>query len=111
MWRRSVLTTVGGLPGGAPASALLAEAHPAALEGDTLTLEFPATPSFYRERSEEPRSVALLQDALFEITGRRLQVAFATGERPAAEKHEEQPVTEEDIVGLIKATFDARELD
>ena len=109
-WRRSVLPAVEQRS--IPASAMLAEAHPTALVDDTLTLEFPPEAAFHREKAEEPRSVAMLQDALYEVTGRRLQVAFATGERPAQEKDEEdRPVTEEEIVGLIKATFDARELD
>ena len=95
-----------------PISAMLAEAHPAALEGETLTLEFPKEASFHRERAEEPKSVALLQDALYEVTGRRLEVAFTTGARAEPEKHDaDRPVSEEEIVELMKTTFDAQELE
>jgi DNA polymerase-3 subunit gamma/tau len=109
-WRRSVLPAVEGRS--IPASAMLAEAYPAALEGDTLTLEFPPEAGFHREKAAEPKSVALLQDALYEVTGRRLELVFATGDRPAAEKGEpDQPATEEEIVELMKSTFDAQELE
>jgi DNA polymerase-3 subunit gamma/tau len=109
-WRRSVLPAVEARS--IPASAMLAEAHPSALEGDRLTLEFPAEAGFHREKAEEPRSVELLQDALYEVTGRRLELTFSTGERTQPEKREpERPATEEEIVELMKTTFDAQELE
>jgi DNA polymerase-3 subunit gamma/tau len=108
-WRRSVLPAVEARS--IPASAMLAEAHPSALEDDTLTLEFPAAAGFHREKAEEPRSVELLQDALYEVTGRQLELRFATGTRTEPEKREpERPATEEEIVELMKTTFDAQEL-
>jgi hypothetical protein len=112
-WRRSVIPAVEQRePGGMPAAAMLTEAHPAALEGDTLTLEFPAKADFHRGRAEEPKNLALLQDALYEVTGRRLEVVFSTGERREEAKSEvEHPTTEEGFVELMKTTFDARELD
>jgi DNA polymerase III subunit gamma/tau len=109
-WKRSVLPAVEQRS--IPASTMLDAAHPAALDGDTLTLEFPPEQSFQREKAEEPRSVAFLQEALYEVTGRRLEVAFATGERKVRTKSEaEHPATEEEIVELMKSTFDAQELD
>jgi DNA polymerase-3 subunit gamma/tau len=109
-WRRSVLPAVEARS--IPASAMLAEAHPAALEDDTLTLEFPPEAGFHREKAEEPRSAGLLQEALYEVTGRRLELRFTTGERAASEKREpERPATEEEIVELMKTTFDAQELE
>jgi DNA polymerase-3 subunit gamma/tau len=109
-WRRSVLPAVESRS--IPASAMLAEAHPAALEGDTLTLEFPPEAGFHREKAEEPRSVAMLADALYEVTGRRLELVFATGARPEPQEREpDRPATEEEIVELMKSTFDAQELE
>jgi DNA polymerase III subunit gamma/tau len=111
-WRRSVLPTVEGQGGGIPAAAMLAEAHPAALEDDVLTLEFPEGAQFHRQKAEEPKNVALLETALYEVTGRRLQIAFATGARVEPKKTEpDHPATEEEIVELVKSTFDAQELD
>jgi len=109
-WRRSVLPAVGERS--VPASSLLAEAHPASLAGDVLTVEFPATASFLRTQAEDPKNVALLQDALYTVTGRRLQLAFAVGpERERVVEDDDRPATEEEIVELVKSTFDARELE
>jgi DNA polymerase III subunit gamma/tau len=109
-WRHSVLPAVEHR--NIPASSMLVAAHPAKLEGEILTLEFPADARFHRERAEEPRNVAVLQEALFEVTGRRLSIVFATGEPPASERAEpDRPVTEEEIVELMKSTFDAQELE
>ena len=109
-WRRSVLPAVEHRS--IPASAMLIEAHPAALEGDTLTLEFPPEADFHRKQAQEPKSVALLQEALYEVTGRLLELVFATGARLAPEAREpDHPATEEEIVELMKSTFDAQELD
>jgi DNA polymerase-3 subunit gamma/tau len=111
-WRRSVIPAVEHRePGGMPAAAMLAQARPGALDGDTLTLEFPSGAEFHRARAEEPKNVALLKDALYEVTGRRLEVVFATGEHQEAKPEAEHPTTEEGFVELMKTTFDARELD
>ena len=55
-----------------PTAAMLREARPAALADDTLTVEFPAAASFQRGQAEEPTNATLLQEALYEVTGRRL---------------------------------------
>jgi CRP-like cAMP-binding protein len=90
----------------------LLEAHPARLEGDELTLEFPPAAKFHREKAELPKNVGLLADALYEVTGKRLSLVFTEGaEREAKTPEHEQPATEEEIVELVKSTFDAREVD
>ena len=95
-----------------PVAAVLGEAHPARLEGDTLTLEFPPAASFHREKAEQQKNASLLGDALYEVTGRRLSVVFAEGaEREAKREEQEHPATEEEIVELVKSTFDAREVE
>jgi hypothetical protein len=109
-WRRSVLPAVEERS--IPAGAMLAEARPAKLEGDTLTLEFPPKAGFHREQAEEPKNAGLLGDALYEVTGRRLSLVFAEGaEQEAKTEKQDQPATEEEIVELVKSTFDAREVD
>jgi DNA polymerase III subunit gamma/tau len=109
-WRRSVLPAVEERS--IPAGAMLVEARPSSLEGDVLTLEFPEGARFHRQKAEEPKSVAILQDALYDVTGRRLELRFETGERPEAENvGVDSPVTEEEIVELMKSEFDAQELD
>jgi len=109
-WKRSVLPAVEERS--IPAATLYGEAHPARLDDDTLTLEFPPAASFHRERAEEPRNAAFLGDALYEVTGRRLVLVFAEGPEPEPRRRPEEHVaTEDEIVELVKSTFDAREVE
>ena len=109
-WQRTILPAVEE-KGGIPTASLLREAHPAGLAGDTLTVEFPRNADFHRQLAEEPKNATLLADALYEVTGRRLALAFATGANgepePAAEA--EGPAGEERILELLTETLDARE--
>jgi hypothetical protein len=108
-WRRSILPAVEQRS--IPIGKTLAEAHPAALAGDTLTLEFPQTASFHLKLAEDPKNSALLRDALYEVTGRKLAVSFELGEAEHAGEPDDAPAGEEDVLELMKSTFDARELD
>jgi len=109
-WQRTVLPVVEEKS--VPTAAVLRSARPSGLAEDTLTLEFPAAASFHRNLAEEPKNATLLQDALYEVTGRRLGLAFATGhddeERPAAD---EAPLDEQGVLDLMKQTFDAKEVE
>jgi hypothetical protein len=107
-WRRSILPAVEQRS--IPIGKTLGEAHPAALEGNTLTLEFPQTASFHLKLAEDPKNAAMLRDALYEVTGRQLAVEFELGEGGHNDE-EELHTTEEDVLELMKSTFDARELD
>jgi hypothetical protein len=60
--------------------------------------------------AEDPKNAGLLQDALYEVTGRRLALAFAEGE-DGQEDEEEQPGSEEDLLALMRDTFDATDVD
>jgi hypothetical protein len=108
-WRRSILPAVEQRS--IPIGKTLGEAHPAALDGDTLTLEFPQTAAFHLKLAEDPKNTELLRDALYEVTGRKLAVSFELGEREHADPADEKPASEEDVLELMKSTFDARELD
>jgi DNA polymerase-3 subunit gamma/tau len=109
-WQRSVLPAVGEKS--IPIASMLAEARPVELSDDTLTIEFSENASFHRQRAEEPKNAALLRDALYELTGRKLGITFIVGEtRAAAEPHDEAPAGEDEIYQLVKDTFDAREVD
>jgi DNA polymerase-3 subunit gamma/tau len=108
-WRRSILPAVAERS--IPISSALGEAHPAALAGDTLTLEFPQTAAFHLKLAEDSKNAALLRDALYEVTGRKLAVVFELGEPGEAPGDDETPASEEDVLELMKSTFDARELD
>ena len=95
--------------GGIPTASLLREAHPAQLAGDTLTLEFPPSAQFHLDLAQDPKNTTLLSDALYDVTGRRLAVAFALGEAREAPEPDDSPAGEEKILELLKETFDARE--
>jgi DNA polymerase-3 subunit gamma/tau len=94
-----------------PTHSVLLQARPAVLEDDRLLLEFPPAASFHRNLAEEPKNAAVLGDVLYEVTGRRLTLGFVVGEAgPHEEAAEEEPATEEQIISLMKTTFDAREI-
>jgi hypothetical protein len=50
--------------------------------------------------------------ALYEVPGRKLDLAFEVGENGGeAEPAPDEPVGEEEIIELMKGTFDAREVN
>jgi DNA polymerase-3 subunit gamma/tau len=109
-WQRTILPAVEGKS--IPTASVLREAHPKDLADDTLTVEFPRAASFHRQLAEEPKNATLLAEALYEVTGRHLAVAFELGENGGdGEAVAEEPATEEEIIELVKGTFDAREVD
>ncbi|HEU5279387.1 MAG TPA: DNA polymerase III subunit gamma/tau [Gaiellaceae bacterium] len=106
-WQRTILPAVEERS--IPAASVLREAHPADLAGDTLTVEFPSSATFHRQLAEEPKNATLLAEALYEVTGRHLGLAFAEGEARAVAEEDDEPAGEEHILELVKETFDARE--
>src|SRR5207253_10575061 len=109
-WPRSVLPAVAERS--IPASSVLAEAHPAQLEAGTLTLEFPAEAEFHRRLAEDPKHANVLRDALYQVTGRKLDLTFVLGEKREREETEHaEPISEDELVALFKETLDAREVD
>jgi DNA polymerase-3 subunit gamma/tau len=107
-WARTVLPAVEER-GGIPAASLLREAHPAELSGDTLTLEFPPSAQFHLDMARDPKNAELLADALYDVTGRRLEVAFELGEARETQATEDEPAGEEEFVTQFQQTFDTRE--
>jgi DNA polymerase III subunit gamma/tau len=107
-WARAVIPAVEER-GGIPTASLLREALPADLDGDTLRLEFPPSAQFHLELVRDPKNASLLADALYDITGRRLELVFEPGEAREAPAADEEPAGEERILELLKETFDARE--
>jgi DNA polymerase-3 subunit gamma/tau len=108
-WQRTILPAVEEKS--IPTASVLREAHPKGLAGDTLTVEFPQAASFHRQLAEEPKNATLLAEALYEVTGRHLDLAFEVDENGETEPEPEEPVSEEEIIELMKGTFDAREVE
>jgi hypothetical protein len=105
-WQRTILPAVEERS--IPTASVLREARLAGLADDRLTLEFPSSADFHRKLAEDPKNATLLVDALYEVTGRKLAVAFQLGEH--AEEAAEEQLGEDEILELVKETFDAREL-
>jgi DNA polymerase-3 subunit gamma/tau len=110
-WQRSVLPAV--QERSIPAESVLREARPVALAGDELTIEFPAEAEFHRRLAEDPKNANVLREALYQVTGRKLDVLFVLGEKREHADPDEpaSAASEEDLVALFKETFDAREVD
>ena len=108
-WQRTILPAVEEKS--IPTASVLREAQPKGLAGDRLTVEFPQAASFHRQLAEDPKNATLLEEALYEVTGRHLVLEFEVGENGGdAEPAEEQPASEEEIIDLLEGTFDAREV-
>jgi DNA polymerase-3 subunit gamma/tau len=110
-WQRTILPAVEEKS--IPTASVLREAHPKGLADDTLTVEFPREASFHRQLAEEPKNATLLEEALYEVTGRHLALAFEVGENggDSEQPAPDEPASEEEIIELMKGTFDAREVD
>jgi DNA polymerase-3 subunit gamma/tau len=107
-WQRTVLPAVQARS--IPVASLLGEARPAALEGETLTLEFPAGADFHRRQAEEPKNVSVIRDALYEVTGHRLGLTLALGESAESDEDEDEQLTEDALISMLQDRFDAREV-
>jgi hypothetical protein len=87
-------------------AALVAEARPSALEGDRLTISFPADAGFHKKKAEANRDLVL--GALRSLTGTALAVAFELSETTEA------PATltlgEEELLERLKQDFGAEEV-
>ena len=107
-WQRTIVEAV--RERSIPVASLLAEARPTELEGDTLTLAFPAEADFHRRQVAEPGNIGVLRDALYEVTGRKLAVVLETGDPDTNEERDEAPLSEDAVISLLKETLDAEEV-
>jgi DNA polymerase III subunit gamma/tau len=108
-WQRSVLAAVEERS--IPTASMYREAHPVALVDDTLTVEFPGEAEFHRKLAEDQKNVAILRDALYDVTGRRLTLEFTLGDKTRPPQTEEKKLDESELVALFKEKFDAKEVD
>ena len=110
-WRRTILA--GGRARARSRSATtLAEAHPVDARRRHADARVPAGGAFHLSPAEEPKNAALLRDALYEVTGRKLaleSISATRASRPSATIARE--LSEEDVISLMKSTFDAEEVE
>ena len=99
-------------------AALLAEARPASLDGDDLTVVYPHSASFSKRKIEDPANGKRLAEAVKLVAGRPLRMRFELAEEhadappagpaegaPRAHRH-----TEEQLIEQFKRTFDAQDV-
>jgi DNA polymerase-3 subunit gamma/tau len=109
-WQRSVLPAV--QERSIPVATLLGEARPAALEGETLVLEFAPVADFHRRQVEDPKNMAHVHAALYAVTGHRLTVTTTLATAAESEGEEsDEPLDETDFISLLKDKFDAEEVE
>jgi DNA polymerase-3 subunit gamma/tau len=109
-WQGSVLPAV--QERSIPVATLLGEARPAALEGETLVLEFASVADFHRRQVEEPKNLEHVHAALYAVTGRRLAVTTTLApEGEVSPENDDQPLDEGDFISLLKDKFDAEEVE
>ena len=108
-WSRSVLPTL--RERSIPVATLLDNATPAALADDTLTLAFAPASEFHRRQVEEPKNLALLREALFEVTGRRLAVVTVVEDAPVAGGDTDEPLSEDEVISLLRDQLNATEVE
>ena len=107
-WTRSVIPAV--KERSIPVATLLSEASPTALEGDILTLSFQPGAEFHRKQVDEPKNLAVLRDALYEVTGRKLAIVTALSDQ-ANDEPEAEPAGEENLISLLVSDLNATEVE
>ena len=78
-----------------------------------MTIEFAPAAGFHRAQIEDPKNLALLGEALYEVTGRRLTDRDDRRRRRRSRPSRRMPreLSEEDVISLLKDTFDAEEVE
>jgi DNA polymerase-3 subunit gamma/tau len=91
-------------------------ARPDGLEGDQLSIGFPADRNFNKRKAESPERREALVAALLEVTGQTLRPTYdllaAEAEPPAADGATEKAdgVDEQELLQRLKSEFDAEEV-
>ncbi len=92
-----------------PLYSLLQESRPVDLNGNVLTIGFPAGAGFHKGQVEKPAYAAIVTEALKEMTGADIQLACAVNPGLAAVK-ESKPPNSEEVIAMIMEEFEAEEI-
>jgi DNA polymerase-3 subunit gamma/tau len=90
-------------------AAAIADALPVGLEGSELRVAFDAAAPFMKKKADDPRNRAIVDEALRELSGQRLRVAYELREELAG-RAQERGHTEEEWVARFIDELDAEEL-
>jgi hypothetical protein len=88
-------------------SAALSAATPAAVDGDRLTIAFPADAAFVRKKAEQCRDV--VTNAVRGITGQSLTLAFELSDAVAPPSGR-ATLDHDQLIERLRAEFDAEEV-
>ncbi|MEZ5098749.1 MAG: DNA polymerase III subunit gamma/tau [Thermoleophilia bacterium] len=115
LWRQAVLPAVGERS--IPLGSVLSQARPVQLAEGRLVVEFPPSASFNRAIAEEPKNTAILVEAIHQVSGQRIGLAFAVSDPASAgdergdDAHQHHgPMSEDELVLLLQETLDAHEV-
>jgi hypothetical protein len=90
--------------------ALIADARPAAVDGEDLTVAFASTAAFLKKKAEHPDNRAIVTEALRQVTGGRWRLSYELLEVDEEAASEQVTPTEEEWVRRFMEEFDAEEL-
>ena len=91
-------------------------ARPDGLEGNELSIGFPADRTFNKRKAESPERREVLVTAIHVVTGKMLRPTYDLLDEDAEEPADEAPagqadgVTEEEALRRLKSEFDAEEV-
>jgi DNA polymerase-3 subunit gamma/tau len=80
LWQQSIIPAV--RERSLPTGSVFTETQVVGLEGDMLTLEFPATASFHLKLATEPKHAGVVGRVLEEVAGRPLRLSCRLAEQP-----------------------------
>jgi DNA polymerase-3 subunit gamma/tau len=90
--------------------ALIADARPAAVDGEDLTVAFASSAAFLKKKAEHPDNRAIVSEALRQVTGGRWRLSYELLEADAELASGGEAPTEEEWVRRFMEEFDAEEL-
>ena len=90
--------------------ALIADARPAAVDGEDLTVAFDSSAAFLKKKAEHPDNRAIVTEALRQVTSGRWRLSYELLESGAESRSEAEAPTEEEWVRRFMEEFDAEEL-
>ena len=91
--------------------ALIAEAQPAAVDREDLTLAFASTAQFLKKKAESPANRAAVGEALRAVTGSRWRLSYELREELGEQDRPDPPGhSEEEWVARFMREFDAEEI-
>jgi len=91
-------------------AAMIEDARPVALDGDSLMLAFDLNAQLYKKKAEQPDSRVIVGDALKSVTGSRWRLSYELRELEAGAAEEPDEQTEEHRLARFMEEFDAEEI-